>query len=183
MNSFLTLLSFLGQSAGKPASHEALRYWPWNFRIAPADPQDTERDNVFEMDGKEERILLALSWTAISPTALTALPTGGASWSLDRIDLILQHDLVDLIIPELESDVSPATYVRSSFQDLATAHEPVPHQVAAGDPRWTQRARGFNPLLYRIGPGGHVRIGGRKTLAAGVGEEWYIQGSLLSWKV
>lgn len=176
----LTLLSFLGESAGSPASRESLRYYPFQFRMSVADPIDTERDAVFALEGQEERILLALSWNAISPTALAALPTGGSSWSLDRIELILQHENVDLIIPEYSFDSQ--AYGNLSYKSLASEHYPVPYQVAAGTPNFIQVARGFNPLLYRIGHGGHLRIGGKKTLAAGFGEEWYVHGSLISWK-
>src|SRR5262245_26289749 len=178
---FLTLLSFLGESAGSPASRESLRYYPFQFRIAIADPLDQIRDNIFTLDGNEERVLLAMTWTARTPTAITALPTGGATWSLDRIQLVLEHEDVEQIIPEFSFDSQ--VYQSSTFLSLANDHSIIAYPSgAAVTPQFIQTAHGFNPLLYRIGPGGKLRIGGQKKLAAGIGEEWYIWGSIISWK-
>lgn len=159
----MDVLDTLIEASRRSGDKRALRIMPWESIMFSADGDGTEHFAAFPMEPDTERILLFMDWGGWTDAAV---PVSSDPFSANSLFPILRHNGIDLLEPE--AVIPGFNLVSPSFHELAKTHTLTSGNQGA--------ISGTIPLLQRVGPGGRLDLGIRKTAPAGFPPTWFFHG-------
>jgi len=166
------VLDMLLNASRRSGDKRTLHIMPFAQDVLQADGFPApfpEKVQIYPVEQDAERILLYYTFTGHS-----GLTTAEDFLVLQSIQPVIRHNDVDLIEPENGLTAAGAPIlVPLTFDALATVKSTA---GTGGAVTSSNQIAGTLPLFKRIGPGGRIFLGTKKTVGPGFGPTWHLQG-------